>query len=266
MGLESWKRQWASLALLLVLSGCAPALQSNRAELDARANKLRNIVMLAPDIKIYELSAGGLKEQRDEWGSKGKENVERAVIEKLKEKGVTLKSLKVGQDLKDEVDDIKTLYHAVMESVYTYSYYWNGGNPNFFPERLKDFDYSVGSLEKLLKKQNADGLILLRAEDEISSAGRKALETENSSPAPRHRPSHSPLHFGCRPRQTNPLLRAPGTDRRGVGPGDAEMSGPAVLTAAREENEMPPGNNVELLRSTIPSPGRSSAIPKLRPS
>ena len=110
MGLESWKRKLAFLAPLLMLSGCAPAMQSNRAELEARANKLRNIVMLAPDIKIYELSAGGMKEQRDEWGSKGKENVERAIIEKLKEKGVTLKSLKVGQDLKDEVDDIKTLY------------------------------------------------------------------------------------------------------------------------------------------------------------
>lgn len=164
---------FAILAMATV--GCAPVLQNNRAELDARTKKLRNILMLPPDTKICELSAGGVKEQRDDWCSLGQKNLEKTIIESLGEKGLNVKLLKVTADLTPEVDEITTLYRTVMDSVYTHAYYWYGENPNFFPDRLKNFDYSVGSLEKLLKKQKADGLLLVEAKDEISSSGRKAL-------------------------------------------------------------------------------------------
>ncbi len=161
--------------LVLATAGCARTLQNNQAELGARAKKLRNIVMLPPDTKICELSAGGVKEQRDDWCAAGQKNLEKAIIEDLNGKVVNVKVLKVSADMENEVDEIKTLYGEVMESVYTHAYFWNGQNPNFFPDRLKSFDYSVGSLEKLLKRQKADGLLLVQAKDEISSTGRKVL-------------------------------------------------------------------------------------------
>ncbi len=162
-------------ALALTAAGCAPALQSNKAELDARAKRLRNIALLSPDTKICELSAGGVSEQRDDWCATGRKNLEKAIIDGLKEKGVNVRLLKVTSDMEGEVDEVKTLYRTVMENVYTHAYYWRGQNPNFFPDRLKNFDYSVGSLERLLKKQKLDGLLLVEASDEVSSAGRKAL-------------------------------------------------------------------------------------------
>ncbi len=160
--------------LVVMTAGCA-TMQSNRAELDARVKKMHNIVMLSPDTKICELSAGGVKEQRDDWCAVGQKNLEKAIIENLNGKAVNVKLLKVTADLENEVDDVKTLYRTVMDSAYTHAYNWDGQNPNFFPERWKNFDYSVGSLEKLLKKQKADGLLLVHAQDEISSTGRKAL-------------------------------------------------------------------------------------------
>lgn len=164
------------LAVLVVaMTGCAPALQSNRADLDARVRKIRNVVMLPPDTKICELSAGGVSEQRDDWCATGRRNVEKAIIENLSRWNVNVKVLQVTADLQGEVEDIKDLYEAVKDSMYTHAYYWQGQNPNFFPDRLKNFDYSVGSLEKLLRKHKADGLLLVHAEDEISSSGRKAL-------------------------------------------------------------------------------------------
>lgn len=161
--------------LFAMATGCAPALQSNRAELDARAHKIRNVLMLPPDTKICELSAGGVREQRDDWCATGRKNVEKAIIENLSRWNINVKVLQVSADLQNEVDDIKALYEAVKDSMYTHAYYWKGQNPNFFPDRLKNFDYTVGSLEKLLKKQKAEGLLLVQAEDEISSSGRKAL-------------------------------------------------------------------------------------------
>ena len=164
------------LALMAVATaGCAPTFQSNRADLDLRARKLRNVVLLPPDTKICELSAGGVKEQRDDWCSTGRKNLEKAIIENLGGRGITVKVMQVPADLAHEVDEIKALYRAVKDSIYTHAYYWNGENQNFFPERMKNFDYTVGSLDALLKKQKADGLLLIQAEDEISSSGRKTL-------------------------------------------------------------------------------------------
>ena len=172
------KTGWLRVLLVLAAvatAGCAPALQSNREELNLRAQKLRNVVLLPPDTKICELSAGGVKEQRDDWCTVGRKNLEKAIIANLTGRGVNVKVFKVPADLENEAAEIKDLYQAVMASMYTHAYAWNGQNPNFFPDRMKNFDYTVGSLDKLLKKQKADGLLLIQAEDEISSSGRKAL-------------------------------------------------------------------------------------------
>ena len=191
-------------ALALTTAGCAPALQSNRAELDIRAKKLRNIALLPPDTKICELSAGGVREQRDDWCAAGRKNLGKAIIDNLSGNGIDVKVLKITSDLDNEVDDVKTLYRTVMESVYTHAYYWQGQNPNFFPDRLKSFDYSVGSLEKLLKKQKADGLLLVEASDEISSAGRKALRVVQAL---------NP--FGVAARSGNTIVKIALVDRKG---------------------------------------------------
>lgn len=160
---------------LLVATGCAPTLQSNQDELLGRAKRLQTIAMLTPDTSISEVSAGGVKEKRDDWSAAGRNNVEQAFIEQLRAKQVAIKVIRPTNGLEDEADEIKALHRAVMDSVYSHAYYWGGQNPNFFPERMQQFDYSLGSLERLLKKQKADGLVLVHARDEISTAGRKAL-------------------------------------------------------------------------------------------
>jgi hypothetical protein len=121
------------------------------------------------------LSAGGVWDQHDDWSALGKKNLEKAILENLRGQTINVKILKVTSDLEDEVDEVKTLYGEVMDSASTHADFWGGRNLNFFPDRLKNFDYTVGSLEKLLKKQKADGLLLVQAEDEISSTGRKVL-------------------------------------------------------------------------------------------
>jgi hypothetical protein len=196
---------WLLLAVLaLAVAGCAPTLPSNRADLDIRVKKLRNIALLPPETKIFELSAGGVREQRDDWSASGQKNLEKAIIDNLKGKVVDVKILKVTNDLETEIDEVKTLYRVVMDSIYSHAYYWQGQNPNFFPDRLKNFDYSVGSVDKLLKKQNADGLILVEASDEISSAGRKALRVVQAI---------NP--FGVAGRSGNTIVKVAVVDRKG---------------------------------------------------
>lgn len=167
---------WALIVFLTVATAdCAPVLQNNRAELNFRAQKLRNVVLLSPDTRISELSAGGVREHRADWSAAGRMNLEKAIIKNLAEQGISVKVLKVPADLESEADEIKILYRAVIHSIYTHAYYWSGRNPDFFPDRMRKFDYTLGSLDRLLDEHKADGLLLVQAEDEISSSGRKAL-------------------------------------------------------------------------------------------
>lgn len=167
---------WALLVLLTAAKAyCEPVLQNNRAELNLRAQKLRNVVLLSPDTRISEVSAGGVREHRADWSDTGRIYLEKAIIKNLAEQGINVKVLKVPAELESEADEIKILYRAVISSIYTHAYYWSGRNPNFFPDRMKIFDYTVGSLDRLLNEQKADGLLLVLAEDEISTSGRKAL-------------------------------------------------------------------------------------------
>ena len=91
------------VVLVVAMTGCAPTLQSNREELDARAHKIRNVLMLPPDTKICELSAGGVREQRDDWCATGRKNVEKAIIENLARRNISVKVIQVSADLQSEV-------------------------------------------------------------------------------------------------------------------------------------------------------------------
>ncbi len=167
--------------LALLLGACAPTIPSNYAEREARAKKLRNVVALPASVEICELTAGGMKEQRDDWCSAGKKHVESALAEILSEKGYVLKGWKEDRRVAPELAEVRPLYRAVMNSIYSHAIFRNGGeNLNFFPERSKHFDYTLGPLDKVLAGQKGDGLLLVYGEDEISSAGRKALQVIRS--------------------------------------------------------------------------------------
>jgi hypothetical protein len=151
------------------------AIKSNVPELEAQAESLKKIVLLPPEINVCELTAGGVKERREQWCETGKKNVEKAFAETLKKKGIQLESMRVNRWNKKEIENIHPLYRAVANSIIDHTFMY-AGNMNVFPERIENFDYSIGSLEKLLKKRKAEGLLIVYAADEVSSKGRKVLE------------------------------------------------------------------------------------------
>lgn len=162
----------AFLCLLLTVSGCVPALQNNTAELERRAREIKSVRMLSPEIKIYELSAGDVSELRDDWSAQGQKNAEKAISEAMKDRGVRVSLLRPDSRTEGECEDVMALYKAVIDSVYTHTLM---GSPNLFPDKVKNFDYTVGSLEKVLDRQKNAGMLIVYGSDEISTRGRKAL-------------------------------------------------------------------------------------------
>lgn len=139
-------------------------------DLDRRARAVRVVGLLPPDIKIYELTAGGVTELRDEWSATGRDAVVQGITEVLKDRGVAIKPLVIDKDSQRSVDDITVLYKAVSGSIIEHTY-----KQYPFPSKLENFDYSVGSIDLLLQKYQADAMVIVYGVDQISTAGRKAL-------------------------------------------------------------------------------------------
>lgn len=158
------------LSLLFLAFSCAPKAYRAHPELEVRSTGINNPGFVAPDIKIYELTAGGVRELRDDWSIKAEENVRRATTEGLTEKAAEIKTLTIDKDIEEEMDDIRALYRAVSSSIQLHTY-----GPHVFPEKKKHFEYSIGSVERILRKFGSDALIFVYGFDEESTTGRKAL-------------------------------------------------------------------------------------------
>jgi hypothetical protein len=159
------------LCLLSIPFGCAPITKTVHPEFETRTRDIKTAGLLSPDIKIYEFTAGGMRELRDDWCSQGKENVQRAVIGCLLEKPFAIKPITLDKDMEDEMEDVYALFRAVSASIVLHTQ-----GDNTFPEKVKNFDYSVGSVENILKRYGVEGLIFVTGYDEISTAGRKVLK------------------------------------------------------------------------------------------
>ncbi len=175
---SGWKKWFLclSMLMLLCLTACATTggIPSNYDERAARAAQLQSVLLLTPDITVNSLSAGDVKEEMPEWSAQARQLVVEAVQAEMAARGRKLKILDPKTRYRKTVNEVKDLHLAVMSSIYDHTIY-APGNMEVFPQRIEHFDYSVGSVEKLLKAYRVDGMLIIRGEDNISTSGRKAL-------------------------------------------------------------------------------------------
>lgn len=160
----------------LFLTACIPSMNvpNNVHEREARAAKLDTILLLTPDITVNSLSAGDVEEKMPEWSDKARGLVVDAVNAELQAKGRKMKLIDPKTEYHQTVDDVKDLHLAVMSSIYDHAIY-DPTDMDVFPQRIEHFDYTVGSVQELLKAYGANGMMIVRGEDNISTNGRKAL-------------------------------------------------------------------------------------------
>lgn len=166
-------------AVVLLTTGCVTTpdwyrkyQQPYRAhpDLHERLKSVKVVGVLPPDIKIYELSAGGVSDLRDDWSAAGRATVLKGLVGVFEERGVVLKPLAVDRAMQAPLEDLTALYRAVSYSIVEHTY------KRFpFQTKLENFDYSLGPVDDVLKRSRADALVIVYGIDQISTTGRKAL-------------------------------------------------------------------------------------------
>jgi hypothetical protein len=166
----------AALFFALHAVGCAGAPYRRSPNFDAALPRIKTIAVLPPDVKVYQLSAGGISEEMDEWSQKAKASIVESLKQRLGSnyhlelKFITEDWMKANQKVLWRQQ--KAMYEAVAISAMTHTY----SATEKFPDKVKNFDYTMGSdVTALAQATGADGLLFINGSDTQETAGHVAL-------------------------------------------------------------------------------------------
>lgn len=162
------------VAVLFSLNiGCVPKQYMVNPDFANLSKEINSPILAHPTVKIYELTAGGVRELKQEWCDIGFDNIVGAVLENLKGVKCQIMGDEISPELEEKIEDVRALYAAVSYSIQLHA--TSQQSPYAFPHKIENFDYTVGPIDDILQELGADGIILVYSSDEISTGGRQAL-------------------------------------------------------------------------------------------
>jgi hypothetical protein len=163
----------------LFLIGCAAETYRMQPDLEQKANTIKNVVLLPPKVDVYELGAGDVREKMDDWSEQASKNVVTSLSNELQGN----KQIFLSRLTKDSLPDIlkgnllqtQNLYDAVSGSILTYT----EKGKTLGQDNEGKYRYCLGSEIHDLAP-GAEAVLVVRGVDNISTAGRAALEAGKS--------------------------------------------------------------------------------------
>ena len=164
----------ALMLAVLVLTGCAQT-QVRLAEPEAKITiKPERVVLMPPEINLYELQFGGQLEPRADWTLSARSLVVGALKKRLSASMTELTDAVTDEnpDPRASEQQIRKLADAVMNSVWLYEIGWARDS---LKNKRGRFDWTLGPGAQVLKtRYKADYALFLGFEDSYTSAGRAA--------------------------------------------------------------------------------------------
>ena len=172
----------ALAALVYFLSGCVPLPSDSLIELErtnsrfhGQAQQIRTIAILPSEVKVYQIDASDVREEIAEWSAQARTNVVTALENELRAKLKTVVKFVSEESLgekKTRLEETRALYDAVLAMILLHT------NPDFprhfFEEKVKNFDYSLGT-EVASLANGADALLFFYAQDYVGTTGRQEV-------------------------------------------------------------------------------------------
>lgn len=160
------------LAFLFVIQGCisAPIRTNPQFKNYFQGEGVEKTITVMPiDIKFYKLTSGNIPEEMDEWDRQSDALFEKAITEKLdplaKIRINMFQQNGLDDKWKDFIAEQNGLYRAVAQSIIVYS--------GFFPEKKKNFDYTLGSdISRIDEISKTDALLFFNGLRSYWTGGR----------------------------------------------------------------------------------------------
>jgi hypothetical protein len=164
---------WISLAVLAFLSGCATTPYRAHPQFEERLRAGLRVAVMPPDVKVFQITAGEVREQMDEWSEAARKNVLAAIGRQVRSgRSLTFHEFDPAksQAAREELEDATPLFQAVSLSAILHTYH----PETQFQTKVERFDYSLGPLPALAEASESDALLFVIARDHISTGGRVA--------------------------------------------------------------------------------------------
>lgn len=145
----------------------------NPALLQSPEARPKKVVLLPPQVFVFELSAGGVPTRMGDWEATARDNLTSAANRLARESGL-FELVPTPQLAAADLDQLEAhigLYDRVAQSVFVYG----RGEEAAWAHKKNEFDYTVGPGLAFLREQTgADAALIVLGSDYISSGGRKA--------------------------------------------------------------------------------------------
>jgi hypothetical protein len=174
MNAASGSRLFASLFLglaLALLAGCSTPPAHRFAE-RKQGDTLGRVVLLPVDVEVGELSAGGMREKRDDWTAAVAAHLNAAVTARQTFRAASPWPEEKRAELEAELEDVHAVFQAVTMNQILHQHV-----PGFpvLEATTGTLVYQIGPIDALLDAQQADAALLLFVRDDYATAGRKGL-------------------------------------------------------------------------------------------
>lgn len=153
--------------VLAAMSAVNPALTQNLAQ------RPKKVVLLPPQVFVYELSAGGVPTRMADWESSARSNLASAASSLARDEHLfeLVPAPPLDPLLANQLEAHIGLYDRVAQSVFVYG----RGDQSAWAHKKNEFDYTIGPGLAFLRDQTgADAALIVLGSDYISSSGRRA--------------------------------------------------------------------------------------------
>lgn len=157
----------------LILAGCASSMVLTRAERPSPPTPGATILLMEPDIQLFEMTAGGLLEARADWTAAATENVNAALVKIFEAKHATIAPYAAPSDptLAHLHVQLTKLHERVGDTIIQTRL---AGLR--LPGKGDVFDWTLGEQAKALAEgSGAEYALFVRFLDSYASGGRVAL-------------------------------------------------------------------------------------------
>jgi len=160
------------LAFLIVLAGCSSTDTYTSPGKFQRPPGTVRVLLMTPEVEIYELLASGLEEPRADWTDAGKRNLAAALSAALRGRNAELQTYAAPEgdpDIERRDVQLMKLHNAVGVSILAFQ--------SQLESKKGKFDWTLGSEANLLQRQfGSDYALFVYLRDSYSSAGRGVLK------------------------------------------------------------------------------------------
>ncbi|HSO18929.1 MAG TPA: hypothetical protein VLT88_05710 [Desulfosarcina sp.] len=154
-GAKSRRMLPAAILAGIVAMGCSAAIQRMHPQFAAYRQPLGVMLVLSPDIDIFEKMSDGSRIYREVLSQRARDTAQAEIVRQLQDRHFGVRTLEAGAIATVDVQSITALYRSVNRSIQLHTI-----GPQIFPAKKSAFDYRVGSVADMLRAYDADGMIL----------------------------------------------------------------------------------------------------------